>query len=200
MFQGIIEEVGEVRGIEVKGFGKEYAIYCEGLGGLELGESMGVNGVCESIIGVEGWSFKVYASSETLSLTNLEDLRVGDWVNLERPMRMGMGISGHLVQGHIDGFGWVKEKKKEGLDHRVWIRCGGSLLKYIVKKGSIAVDGVSLTVNGVMDFGFEVMIIPITYSRTIMKDYGEGSKVNIEVDIMGKYVERLIQVYCNENF
>ena len=113
-FKGIIGGLGEVKSVEVVGLGKEYTIYCKGLEGLELGESIGVNGVCESIIGVEGWSFKVYASSETLSLTNLEDLRVGDWVNLERPMRMGVGLVGILFKGILmDLVGLRRRRKKD---------------------------------------------------------------------------------------
>jgi riboflavin synthase len=158
---------------------------------LQLGESVSVNGVCLTVIKHKGEiSFDV--SPETLKSTNIGELKVGDKVNLERALKLSDRLGGHLVTGHVDGTGTIREKKLSGEYTFYTFDSSEEILKYIVQKGSIAVDGISLTVVGLDNRSFSVAIIPHTLTATNIGDKGIGDRVNLEVDIIGKYVEKFV--------
>ncbi|RMF90974.1 MAG: riboflavin synthase, partial [Nitrospinota bacterium] len=157
------------------------------------GESIAVNGVCLTVVDCATASFQVEVSPETLRRTNLGALRVGDGVNLERALRLGDRLGGHYVTGHIDGTGTVTHKVAEGNALNYTIRTGSEILRYIVAKGSIAVDGISLTVVSVGEASFSVTIIPHTARMTTLGKKGPGDTVNIECDLLGKYVEKFLR-------
>jgi riboflavin synthase len=189
MFTGIIEEVGTVECA-----GSRMRIQCAlVLEGAKEGASIAVNGVCLTAVGIDGSGFWCDLSPETLSRTSLGGLHPGSLVNLERAAAVGDRLSGHIVQGHVDGTGdflaldplpdenwWLKVRIPPGLD------------RYVIQKGSIALDGVSLTVASLEDNVVGVAVIPHTYQNTAMHEYTSGSRVNVEVDLIGKYVEKLL--------
>jgi riboflavin synthase len=160
-------------------------------GELSPGDSIAVNGVCLTATERANGSFVADVMPETLRLTSLEPLGVGDEVNLELPLRAGDRLGGHVMQGHVDGVGTVESVREDGFSRVVRIAAPAELLRYIVHKGSIAVDGVSLTVSGVDDSGFEVSLIPETLERTTLGGAEPGRTVNLEVDVLAKYVEKL---------
>jgi len=193
MFTGIIEGLGRVSSIEKRSGITN--IYIEGgisLEGTKIGDSISVNGTCLTVTGTDKGSFSVDVSHETLKNTNLGDLRVGDRVNLERPMRLYDRMGGHLVTGHVDGIGLIKEKRPLGDSTFFRIEAPESVLRYTILKGSIAVDGISLTITDLREKDFGVVIIPHTATVTTMGFKGVGDKVNLEADILGKYVERIL--------
>lgn len=194
MFTGIVEDIGRVSGIKRKQ--KESVFTFEvvkiDMAEVELGESIAVNGTCLTVTSMGKNKFTVDASHETLSKTNLGELKKGDRVNLERSLRAGGKLGGHIVNGHVDGVGKVKSIKKLGDSHIFRFSVPKALAKYIVEKGSVAVDGVSLTVNEVKSSEFTVNIIPFTLVETIFGDLKKGDTVNIECDIIGKYVEKFV--------
>lgn len=159
---------------------------------LALGDSITVNGVCLTVIGRTGGDFTADVSSETLTVTNLGSLKVGDAVNLERAVRVNSRLGGHLVSGHIDGIGRIRDRRQEDEALFLTIEIPKELSRYCVKKGSIAVDGVSLTINHVTDKDIQVAIIPHTAKATSLGLKGVGSGVNLECDLIGKYLERLL--------
>lgn len=190
MFTGIIEEMGIVKSI------KNSAITIEAdkiFDDLKLGDSVAVNGTCLTISSFSNKIFKADITSETLSRTNLGDLKSGFKVNLERALTLSKRLGGHIVSGHIDGVGIIKNISKNDRDIILKIEVPANLMKYIIEKGSVAVDGISLTVAEVNKNIFSIAIIPHTFNETILYYKKEGDKVNIENDIIGKYVEKLLQ-------
>jgi riboflavin synthase len=159
---------------------------------LSLGDSINVNGVCLTIVEKKGQVITVDISSETLQRTNLSTIREGDEVNLERALRLADRLGGHFVTGHVDGVGTITEERKEGDFFHIRIRMPQSVMKYVVQKGSIAIDGISLTVNECQGDEIRITLIPFTLQRTTLLEKRVGERVNVETDILGKYVESLL--------
>lgn len=195
MFTGIIQGVGTMAAREPRGGDVRLVIDVGSLPfeGVELGESIAVNGVCLTVVEFAPGRFAADASNETLSLTTLGSLSPGDALNLERAMRPGDRLGGHLVSGHVDGVGRVAAIEPDARAQRWRFEAGPEVLRYVAKKGSICVDGVSLTVNQADDTGFEVALIPHTIENTRFAHTGVGDPVNLEVDLIARYVERLLQ-------
>ena len=194
MFTGLIEGVGQVAALEPRGGDVRLRIAVGSLpfADVALGESIAVSGVCLTVIEFDAGSFAADASTETLSLTTLGGLIVGQAVNLERAMRPTDRLGGHLVSGHVDGVGRVLSIHDDARAQRWRFAAPASLSKYIATKGSICVDGVSLTVNAVDDAGFDVALIPHTVSHTAFSSTRVGDPVNLEIDLVARYVERLL--------
>ncbi|AOY75029.1 riboflavin synthase [Clostridium formicaceticum] len=193
MFTGIVEEIGKIKGLHKSGDGASMIIEAKRvLQDVKLGDSIATNGVCLTVNYFDSNSFQVDVMAETMRRSNLKDLRIGSPVNLERALAIGDRLGGHLVSGHIDGVGEVKHHQRE--DNAVWITIDtpSNLLKYIILKGSITVDGVSLTVAYVDDKCFKVSMIPHTRDETILIDKRIGETVNLECDMIGKYIEKLM--------
>ena len=195
MFTGIIEGVGHIAALEPRGGDVRLRV---GTGTLpfdhvQLGESIAVNGVCLTVVEFDASSFAADASNETLSLTTLGNLQVGAAVNLERAMRPTDRLGGHLVSGHVDGVGQVLSIAEDARAQRWRFAAPKPLLRYIAKKGSICVDGVSLTVNEVDAQGFEVALVPHTVAHTAFAKTKVGDAVNLEIDVVARYIERLLQ-------
>lgn len=194
MFTGIIEGVGKLAAREDRGGDARFTF---GVGSLpfdhvQLGESIAVNGVCLTVVEFDAGSFQADASNETLALTTLGALPTGAALNLERAMRPSDRLGGHLVSGHVDGIGRVLSVHDDARAQRWRFAAPAALLKYIAKKGSICVDGVSLTVNEADGEGFEVALIPHTVAHTRFAETGIGDAVNLEIDLVARYVERLL--------
>jgi riboflavin synthase len=194
MFTGLIEGVGRLAASEPCGGDMRLRIAVGTLPfeDVALGESIAVSGVCLTVIEFDARSFAADASIETLSLTTLGGLKPGQSVNLERAMRPTDRLGGHLVSGHVDGVGRVLSVHEDARAQRWRFSAPQALLKYIATKGSICVDGVSLTVNSVDDEGFEVALIPHTVANTAFSSTGVGDAVNLEIDLVARYVERLL--------
>ena len=194
MFTGLIEGVGHVAVLETRGGDMRLRIAAGTLPfeHVALGESIAVSGVCLTVIEFDASSFAADASNETLALTTLGTMMVGHALNLERAMRPTDRLGGHLVSGHVDGVGRVLSIHDDARSQRWRFAAPPVLLKYIATKGSICVDGVSLTVNAVDDAGFEVALIPHTVSHTAFSSTHIGDAVNLEVDLVARYVERLL--------
>jgi len=193
MFTGIVECMGTVAEAADTGGKRRFTVEGGSLGaGLNVGDSVAVNGVCLTVVETIGERFRVEAVEETLARSNLGDLEAGSAVNLERPMRADGRFDGHLVQGHVDGVGTVRSIIPEGASFRVWMDVPAGLLRYLAEKGSVAVDGVSLTVSAVDATGCEVVLIPHTLEVTLFGTRRPGDRVNLEVDVVAKYVERLL--------
>lgn len=195
MFTGIIQGVGTMAAREPRGGDVRLVIDVGSLPfeRVELGESIAVNGVCLTVVEFAPGRFAADASNETLSLTTLGSLSPGDALNLERAMRPDDRLGGHLVSGHVDGVGRVAAIEPDARAQRWRFEAGPEVLRYVAKKGSICVDGVSLTVNQADDTGFEVALIPHTIENTRFAHTGVGDPVNLEVDLIARYVERLLQ-------
>ncbi|HET6782488.1 MAG TPA: riboflavin synthase [Pseudoxanthomonas sp.] len=194
MFTGIIEGVGRLARSEIHGGDVRLTIEVGSLSFADarLGESISVNGVCLTVVAFDANSFEADASNETLALTTLGNLSVGALLNLERAMRPTDRLGGHLVSGHVDGVGKVLDIRQDARAQRWRFAAPPALLRYIAKKGSICVDGVSLTVNEVDAAGFEVALIPHTVSNTAFAQTSVGHAVNLEIDLVARYVERLL--------
>lgn len=194
MFTGIIQSLGEIWSLESKGGDARLKIATGKLDmeGVVVGDSIAVNGVCLTAVGLVDHGFAADVSGETLSLTTLGDLRSGSAVNLEKALTLATPLGGHLVSGHVDGVGRVLERHEDGRSVRFRIEAPSGLARYIAHKGSICVDGTSLTVNGVNGCVFDLNIVPHTLEKTIMSEYAAGSRVNLEVDLVSRYLERLI--------
>ena len=194
MFTGIIEGVGRLARSENRGGDARLTIEVGNLSFTDarLGESISVNGVCLTVVAFDANSFEADASNETLALTTLGSLATGALVNLERAMRPTDRLGGHLVSGHVDGVGKVLDIQQDARAQRWRFAAPPALLRYIAKKGSICVDGVSLTVNEVDAVGFEVALIPHTVSNTAFARTSVGHAVNLEIDLVARYVERLL--------
>jgi riboflavin synthase len=186
MFTGLVKALGTVAAID----GGRMRIEAEPLG-LSEGDSIAVDGVCLTATSVDGGAFDADVMDETLRRSTLGSLASGDTVNLEPPLRAGDPLGGHVVQGHVDGTGAVESVSEEGFARVVRIAAAPELLRYVVEKGSIAVDGVSLTVAEVDGEGFSVSLIPETLERTTLGAAAPGRAVNLEVDVLAKYVEKL---------
>ena len=195
MFTGIIQGVGRLAALEPRGGDARLRIAAGSLpfDGVAMGESIAVNGVCLTVVEFDASTFSADASNETLSLTTLGGLAEGDALNLERAMRPDDRLGGHLVSGHVDGVGRVSAIEQDARAQRWRFEASPEVLRYVAKKGSICVDGVSLTVNEVDDAGFEVALIPHTVQHTRFAHTGVGDPVNLEVDLIARYVERLLQ-------
>ncbi|HTX31629.1 MAG TPA: riboflavin synthase [Solirubrobacteraceae bacterium] len=193
MFTGLVKDLGRVAEVERSGGGARLRIDTALAGELRQGDSVAVNGVCLTATAVDGSWFDAEAMNETLTRTSLGALRAGAAVNLELPLRAGEPLGGHLVQGHVDGMGRIAELEDDGFARRLRIQTGAEILRYVVEKGSIAVDGISLTVVDVAAQSFTVSLIPETLERTNLGASGIGSTVNLEVDVLAKYVEKAVR-------
>jgi riboflavin synthase len=192
MFTGLVADTGTVRRVDPDGDGARIEVATALAAELAEGDSVAVNGVCLTAVSTNGGSFRADVMAETLRRSSLGPLGQGDSVNLELPLRATDRLGGHMVQGHVDGTGTVESVAGEGLARVVRIACDESLLRYVVEKGSIAVDGVSLTVSEVDGGGFSVSLIPETLERTTLGAAEPGRVVNLEVDVLAKYVEKLV--------
>ncbi len=194
MFTGIVEEMGAVTSLEKTLAGTRMTILASMvMGDLKIGDSVSVNGICLTVISKGERDFSVEVSPETLSVTTLGLLTAGTPVNLERAMKLNERIGGHLVAGHVDGVGTVRSRHQEGNAIFFTIEAPQEILRYCIAKGSVTVDGISLTINEVSDRGFSVAIIPHTAKVTTLGLKQVNDTVNLESDLIGKYVERLLQ-------
>lgn len=195
MFTGIIEALGKVVEVEPKGGDVRLTIDSGtmDISDVTLGDSIAVNGVCLTVVQLDGSRFAADVSGETLSLTSIGELTAGSPVNLERAMLSGSRFGGHMVSGHVDGMAEVVSRTSDARSERFRIRAPRALARYIAHKGSVTIDGASLTVNTVDGCEFELNIIPHTLEMTIIGNYQPGTRVNIEVDIIARYLERLLQ-------
>lgn len=194
MFTGIIEEIGAIDSISKSGASAKLSIKCHAiLEDIHLGDSIAVNGVCLTVTSFDSGGFTADVMHETLDRSSLGALKPRGHVNLERAMAAGGRFGGHIVSGHIDGTGKITKLEQDA--NAIWytIRCEQRLLRYIIEKGSIAIDGISLTVAKVESESFSVSIIPHTLGQTILSEKGPGDTVNLENDCIGKYVERLMR-------
>jgi riboflavin synthase len=193
MFTGLVAGTGAVESLDRDGDGVRLRVRTELAGELAPGDSIAVNGVCLTALDPDGQGFSADVMEETLRRSSLGPLAKGDEVNLELPLRAGDRLGGHMVQGHVDGTGSVEAVNDDGFARVVRIGAPPALLRYVVEKGSIAVDGVSLTVARVDDHSFDVSLIPETLERTNLGSARPGTPVNLEVDILAKYVEKLVR-------
>ena len=193
MFTGIIEAVGTLAGIRRGGQSARLTVHAPGVAeSVEMGDSVAVNGICLTAVAREGVNLSFDAVPETIQRTSLKAARVGDRVNLERALAAGQRMGGHFVQGHVDGAGIIQSIKPEDNARVLSIALPPDLARYLIPKGSVSVDGVSLTVMDANPESFTVSIIPHTWEHTNLKDRRTGDSVNIEVDMLAKYVEKLI--------
>ena len=194
MFTGIIEGLGTITGIQSSGKGSSFSLTADfSLEGTRIGDSIAVNGACLTAVQVGGNQFKVDVAPETLSLTSLGRSKVGERVNLERALSLSGRLDGHLVSGHIDGTGTIKSRQNMGNAIIVSFAIPEAIAYYMIRKGSVAVDGISLTINDCQSDNFSVSIIPHTAALTTVGFKKLGETVNIETDMIGKYVERFIR-------
>ena len=192
MFTGIVQEIGEVAAIERSDAGARLRIRAGFARELEPGDSVSVAGACLTVAELDAAGFAADVMNQTLSLTNLGELKAKSSVNLEPALRAGQSLGGHFVQGHVDGTGEVLSVTPDGIARRVGVRLSAELRRYVIEQGSIALDGVSLTVVRLTDAGVEVSLIPETLERTTLGEAVEGSALNVEVDQIARYVERLL--------
>tara|TARA_B100001964_G_scaffold231478_1_gene286147 strand:+ start:184 stop:777 length:594 start_codon:yes stop_codon:yes gene_type:complete len=193
MFTGIIQAIGSIQEIHSSDDGVILKINSNtlDLSDSKIGDSIAVNGVCLTVTQVSEKLFTADVSNETIYCSTFSDLSQGISVNLEKSLRFNQGIDGHLVSGHVDGVGKVQSINQDGDSTRIKILVESDIVKYIAKKGSICINGVSLTVNSVEDNVFDVNIVPHTFSVTTLRDLSIGSNVNLEIDLIARYVERL---------
>ena len=190
LFTGLVADLGTVTAVDASDGGVRLTVRTA----LELdpGDSIAVNGVCLTATAIADGRFAADVMNETLRRSSLGALEAGSKVNLELPLRADDRLGGHFVQGHVDGLATVWDVREEGFSHVVTIGAGPEILRYVIEKGSIAVDGVSLTVSGLGDDWFQVSLIPKTLERTILGEATTGTPVNLEVDVLAKYVEKLV--------
>ncbi len=193
MFTGLIADLGVVRSVERDSDGATLEISTRLAGELGEGDSIAVNGVCLTATGVNGDSFRAQAMEETLRRSSLGGLATGSPVNLELALRADGRLGGHIVQGHVDATARIAGTREEGFARVIDVEAEETLARYLVEKGSVAIDGVSLTVSEVRDQGFSVSLIPETLQRTTLGGAKVGDRVNIEVDVLAKHVERLME-------
>jgi riboflavin synthase len=192
MFTGLIEDLGSVSAIERSGEGVTLAVRTSLAGEVQEGDSVAVNGVCLTATSVDSQGFRTQAMIETLRRSSLGALNPGSPVNLELAMRASDRLGGHIVQGHVDGTATLRSIREEGFSRVLELEADASLTRYMVEKGSVAIDGVSLTVSALAEDRFEVSLIPETLTRTNLGALEQGAIVNIEVDVLAKHVERLM--------
>ncbi|MGK0674663.1 MAG: riboflavin synthase [Halothiobacillaceae bacterium] len=195
MFTGIIQTVGRVQSMRDAGGDRRLVITADAgfLQGVQLGDSIATQGVCLTVVELTPTSFAADVSGETLARSTLGSLRSGSEVNLEKALTLSSPLGGHLVSGHVDGVGEVEARREDARSIRFRLRAPDELARYIAVKGSITVDGISLTVNAVDGARFELNLVPHTVSVTTAKGWQPGVKVNLEVDILARYLERLLQ-------
>ncbi len=194
MFTGIVETVGRVVSIETEGAKARLRVDAPLVAeGIAIGASVAVNGACLTVVAAAGAELAFEAVQETLDRTSLGDLEVGSRVNLERALRADARLDGHIVQGHVDDTGRVRALVRDGADVRLFVDCNSEVARQLVPKGSVAIDGVSLTVVDVTDSGFDVALIPHTLAETNLADRQAGDRVNLEADVLGKYVLRYLE-------
>ena len=192
MFTGIVKELGSVEGVERSDAGARFEIGAAFAGELSQGDSVAVNGVCLTVTGLREDGFSADVMNQSLGLTSLGALQVRDRVNLEPALRAGDALGGHIVQGHVDCTGEAAAVKPDGMAVRITIDVPERYRRYLVERGSVTVDGVSLTVSGLTEKGFEVSLIPETLERTTLGMRQKGDTVNLEFDVIARYVERLL--------
>ena len=194
MFTGIIQAKGSIAALQRRGGDVRLSVQSDGLpfASYDVGESIAVNGVCLTAVELRADGFDTDVSVETLDVTSLGSLGIGDNVNLEPSLSLGDRLGGHLVSGHVDCLGTVTSRKADARSIRITVEIPEEFARYVARKGSVTIDGVSLTVNDVSATSFEVNIIPHTADVTIIGDYAAGTKVNIEVDLLARYIERLL--------
>jgi riboflavin synthase len=197
MFTGIVEETGTVERIKPTANSIELTVRANRCGqGLKVGASLAINGCCLTVVKLAGRGKSTLAQfdllKETWQRTNLQFAQAGSLVNLERPLRTDGNLGGHFVTGHIDGIGRITRWERKGQDHVLDIAAPAAVMRYVVFKGSMAVDGISLTVAGVQKKGFRIWIIPHTYEMTALRERKVGDAVNLEADLLGKYVEKFV--------
>ena len=191
MFTGLVETTGKIKDISLNNLGARLSFYCNfpDTSKVKLGDSVAINGACLTITKTDNNFYSADIMKETLNLTNLKDLKSGDIVNIERAMTLSSRLDGHLVSGHIDTTAKVENIKSDGFSKRINFICNNDL---IILKGSICINGVSLTVSNLTENGFEVSLIPTTINNTNLKDLKSGDIVNIEYDLIGKYVKKFL--------
>lgn len=194
MFTGIVEATGTLAAIERKGASSVIRIHCPALGlsDVALGDSIATNGVCLTVTELGKDYYCADVSVETLNRTGFADYRSGQAVNLEKALLPTTRLGGHLVSGHVDGVGHITKKAKAGFAIELWIEAPAALSRYIAEKGSITVDGISLTVNAVQGAAFKLTLVPHTLNNTTLNDWQVGRSVNLEVDLIARYLERLL--------
>jgi riboflavin synthase len=193
MFTGIIEDKGKVIRVEYRGQAKRLTLEMpRDLTEIQLGDSININGVCLTVVEQKGQAIRVDLSPETLQRITLAEMNEGEEVNLERALKLSDRLGGHIVTGHIDGIGVITDKRKEKDFLSLRIRIPQSVSRYVVQKGSIAIDGISLTVNECQGEEIQITLIPYTIKKTTLVDKKVGDRVNIEADILGKYVEKMV--------
>lgn len=193
MFTGLIEDVGTLLSAERDAHGMKLKVKTEfDTSEIQLGDSIACDGACLTVIAKDNQTFTVELSHETVNKTTWKDATNGRLMNLERALRLGDRLGGHIVSGHVDGIGRIQKKQKIGQAVDIRINCEKDILRYIVEKGSIAIDGISLTVNSVDYEGFSITLIPHSQGKTTLIDKRVGQMVNLECDILGKYIEKLI--------
>jgi riboflavin synthase len=195
VFTGLIAEVGRITAVQRSGDGLRLAVRAQLADELSDGDSVAVNGVCLTATGVGGDAFHADVMAETLARSALAGLDAGAQVNLELPLRAADRLGGHMVQGHVDGTATVTGTREEGFSRVLQLDAAADLRRYLVLKGSVALDGVSLTVSDLYERGFAVSLIPETLRRTTLGELEEGALVNVEVDILAKHLERLIEAH-----
>ena len=198
MFTGLIEDLGTIESIERADEGARLRISSRLAGELSLGDSIAVNGCCLTATAVDGESFETEAMNQTLEVTALDGVEEGSKVNLELAMRVGDRLGGHIVQGHVDGVGAVSSVEGDGFARRVRVDLPAQLLQFAVDKGSITLNGVSLTVAELGETWAEVSLIPETLERTNLGEVRAGSRLNVECDVVAKYVERLMSPFARK--
>ncbi|MGD9569904.1 MAG: riboflavin synthase [Sedimentibacter sp.] len=193
MFTGLIEEIGVMEGSSNGDKSMKLTIRAKKImDGIKLGDSISTNGVCLTVAAFDKYTFTVDVMPETMRKTNLGKLKRGSLVNLERALKVNDRLGGHIVSGHIDGTGYIKEYKDEDIATWLTVETTSNIIKYIIPKGSIAIDGTSLTVVDTTDNSFRVSLIPVTKEETVLLKKKVGDEVNLECDIVGKYVERFL--------
>ena len=190
LFTGLVQDLGEITAVDASGDGVRLAIATK----LELaeGDSIAVNGVCLTATAVSDGHFAADVMNETLRRSSLAEAGAGAKVNLELPLRAADRLGGHFVQGHVDGVGGIWDVRDDGFARVVTVGAPPEIMRYVIEKGSIAVDGVSLTISALGDDWFQVSLIPETLERTILGEANTGTPVNLEVDVLAKYIERLV--------
>jgi riboflavin synthase len=200
MFTGIIEGLGTISDIRSAGAGRRMSVMADfALSGTKIGDSIAVNGACLTAVEISGANFTVDVSPETVKRTTLGEAKSGERVNIERALRLSDRLDGHLVAGHIDGRARIKYKKELGSVLLIGFEVSGDLSRYMIEKGSVAVDGISLTINTCAPGGFDISIIPHTAKITTIGLKNPGDWVNIETDLIGKYVEKFVKGDKSEN-
>src|SRR4051794_32751511 len=199
MFTGLVELLGRVERVQEEGPGRRLTLSAPSLlPGMKLGDSVAVNGCCLTVVELTADGFSFEAGPETLRLTNLGELRPGDRVNLERSLRLGDPLGGHFVTGHVDGLGQIAERRRDGDWEFIWFRAPPALAEQMAPKGSVAVDGISLTLVAVEADRFSVMLIPHTLAVTTLGFKTVGASVNLETDLLAKYVWKCLRATSPE--